>query len=112
MLRQGHKPTCATEPFIDPRKESTLIATPLRTSLPDYSSALARDEIGMAAQDRLRKSSSVVVRSVSCEYEQGVLFLRGQVTTEYCKQLAEQTVAGAPGVTHVVNQIEVAAACP
>jgi osmotically-inducible protein OsmY len=79
--------------------------------LPDYLSDLACDEIGTVAQDRLRKSSSVVLWTVSCEHAQGVLFLRGQVPSDYCKQLAQQTVAGVPGVTQVVNQIEVAAAC-
>jgi osmotically-inducible protein OsmY len=70
---------------------------------------LVSGEVGRAAKDRLRKSSSVVVRTVSCEYEQGVLVLRGRVPTDYCKQLAQQTVTCFPGLTPVVNEIEVVA---
>jgi hypothetical protein len=34
-------------------------------------------DVGRVAKDRLRTSSSVVIRTVSCEYQQGVLVLRG-----------------------------------
>jgi hypothetical protein len=55
-------------------------------------------------RDRLRKSSSVVVRTVSCDYEQGVLVLRGQVPSEYCKRLALEAIARLPGVTQVADE--------
>lgn len=63
-----------------------------------------------AARASLRKSSSIVVRAVSCDYDQGVLVLRGRVPSYYCKQLAQETVAHLPGVTQVANAIEVDAA--
>lgn len=52
----------------------------------------------------------MVVRAVSCDYDQGVLVLRGRVPSYYCKQLAQETVAHVPGVTEVANAIEVESA--
>jgi osmotically-inducible protein OsmY len=63
-----------------------------------------------AARASLRKSASMVVRAVSCDYDQGVLVLRGRVPSYYCKQLAQETVAHVPGVTEVANAIEVESA--
>jgi osmotically-inducible protein OsmY len=60
-----------------------------------------------AARDRLRKSTSVVVRAVQCDYEHGTLVLRGRVPSAYCKQLAQDTLAGLPGVARVANRIKV-----
>lgn len=62
-----------------------------------------------AARDCLRKSSSTVIRAVSCDYNQGVLVLRGRVPSYYCKQLAQETVARVAGVTEVANAIVVEA---
>ena len=42
-----------------------------------------------------------------CEFDQGRLFLRGQVPSFYFKQLAQEAVAGLEGVRQVVNEIEV-----
>jgi osmotically-inducible protein OsmY len=64
--------------------------------------------VAEVARDRLRKSSSVVVRTVSCDYEQGVLVLRGRVPSEYCKQLVLDAIARLPGVAQVADEIEVA----
>jgi osmotically-inducible protein OsmY len=86
-----------------------MIAEPPLSLFMNATPTLVSGEVGRAAKDRLRKSSSVVVRSVSCEYERGVLVLRGRVPTEYCKQLAQQTVTRFPGLTPVVNEIEVVA---
>ena len=59
------------------------------------------------ANDRLRKSASVVLRGISCDYAHGVLFLQGRVPSDYCKHLAEATVDHLPGVSRIANQIEV-----
>ena len=42
-----------------------------------------------------------------CEFEQGRLFLWGQVRSFYLKQLAQEAVVGMEGVRQVVNEIEV-----
>lgn len=62
-----------------------------------------------AARACLRKSSSTVVRAVSCDYDRGALVLRGRVPSFYCKQLAQETVARVAGDTQVTNVIEVEA---
>ena len=49
-----------------------------------------------------------MVQRVSCECnDRGHLFLRGYLPSYYQKQLAQEAVAGLPGVTQVVNQTEV-----
>ncbi len=61
-----------------------------------------------AAKDRLRKTSYQALSTLSCEYDQGVLVLRGQLPSFYQKQLAQEVVAHVAGVAQVVNQTEVA----
>jgi len=63
-----------------------------------------------AAKASLRESPYRVFAAVSCECRQGVLLLRGCVSTFYHKQVAQETAARVDGVTQVVNEIEVAAA--
>ena len=60
------------------------------------------------AMNRLQTSSHFALRTVSCDYKQGVLFLRGRVPSFYQKQLAQEAMVGLPGVTQIVNQTEVA----
>jgi osmotically-inducible protein OsmY len=64
--------------------------------------------VGEIAQDRLRLVPDPGLRGVSCDYEQGVLILRGQVPAFYHKQLAQEAIVHVEGVTRVVNKIEVA----
>ena len=61
------------------------------------------------ARERLDKSPYTTLRGVACEYRHGVLLLRGQLPSFYHKQLAQEAVARLPGVTQVVNEIEVLA---
>jgi osmotically-inducible protein OsmY len=60
-----------------------------------------------AARSRLRRSPHTAVRDMSCQCYQGVLLLRGQLSTFYLKQVAQETVSGLTGVTQVINEIEV-----
>jgi len=59
------------------------------------------------AKERLQMASYTSVRDVSCEYDDGVLILRGQVSTFFEKQLAQEAVAKLDGVRQVANQVEV-----
>ncbi len=61
------------------------------------------------AESRLQRNSYPSLRNVSCEFQEGVLVLRGWVPTYYLKQVAFSAVAGVEGVERVVDQIEVAA---
>lgn len=67
----------------------------------------ARD-VTELARERFRKSAHPALRTVSCEFEKGVLRLRGQLSSFYHKQLAQETVANLSGVTQVVNDVTVA----
>jgi osmotically-inducible protein OsmY len=64
-------------------------------------------EIGKAAMGCLRDSPYKVFAGVSCECDHGVLCLRGQLSSFYHKQVAQEAVARVKGVTQVVNEIEV-----
>ena len=48
------------------------------------------------------------VRSLSCEFDRGVLRLRGRLSSFYQKQLAQEAVAGLSGVEEVINEVVVA----
>jgi hypothetical protein len=61
------------------------------------------DQAGRA----LRNSPYLVLRNVACDYDGGVLTLRGSLPTYYLKQVAQAVVAGVDGVRQVVNDIAV-----
>lgn len=47
------------------------------------------------------------MQRIRCEFDEGLLFLRGQVPSFYFKQLAQEVVVDMEGVGQVVNEIEV-----
>jgi osmotically-inducible protein OsmY len=55
----------------------------------------------------LERSPYRSIRDVSCEFSEGLLFLRGRLGSYYHKQLAQEAVADVEGVLQVVNKIEV-----
>ncbi len=61
------------------------------------------------AQSRLRKSAYHELRLVSCGFHQGVLSLRGHVSSFYLKQVAQTLVRELDGVREINNRLEVAA---
>ena len=61
------------------------------------------------ANDRLRGSPHTDIRELSCHCIDGVLFLRGRLSSFHHKQLAQEAVAGICGVTQIVNEVEVVA---
>lgn len=63
-----------------------------------------------AARDRLRASPHPAIHHVYCSFEQGRLRLRGKLRSFFHKQLAQEAVARLPGVSQVINEIEVSAA--
>ena len=60
-----------------------------------------------AAKHRILHQPHLAMQRLWCEFDQGHLFLRGQVPSFYFKQLAQEAVAGLEGVRQVVNEIEV-----
>ncbi|MBI2824976.1 MAG: BON domain-containing protein [Planctomycetia bacterium] len=63
--------------------------------------------IEAAAQERLRESTHSELRHISCDFQDGVLRLRGQVSTFHLKQLAHTLVRDTDGVSRVSNELEV-----
>ena len=60
------------------------------------------------AQSRLRKSGYWELHLVSCEFHEGVLTLRGRVSTFYLKQVAQALIRAIDGVGEINNRLEVA----
>lgn len=60
-----------------------------------------------AAELRLQQSGYTALLGVRCEFESGVLILRGQVPTYYLKQVAQALATEIEGVGRLHNEIEV-----
>ncbi len=60
------------------------------------------------AQSRLRTSGYHELQLISCEFHEGVLTLRGQVSTFYLKQVAQTLIRDLHGVGEINNRLEVA----
>ena len=65
------------------------------------------DKIADAAERRLRESPYFFLKSLRCQFEAGVLTLRGRVPYWQLRQFAESIVSRIDGVREVVNRIEV-----
>ncbi len=57
--------------------------------------------------ERLKESPYEPVRQTWCEFDEGVLTLRGNVRSFFHKQVAQQSVVGLSGVERIDNQIQV-----
>ena len=67
-----------------------------------------RPLIQAEAQSRLRKSGYHELHFVSCEFHEGVLTLRGRVSSYHLKQLAQELIRQLDGAEEVNNRLEVA----
>jgi osmotically-inducible protein OsmY len=59
------------------------------------------------AERRLRRNPYPALRNISCEYQNGVLVLRGCLPSYYLKQVAQAAVDQLEGVERIDNQIQV-----
>jgi hypothetical protein len=64
---------------------------------------------GREAEQRLRQSSYLALRDVTCTDIDGVVHLGGRLPSYYLKQIAQEVASGVEGVGHVVNRIQVLA---
>ena len=64
-------------------------------------------EVVTQAEGRLRSSSYQALKQIDCGYREGVLTLRGRVSSYYHKQLALALVCGIDGVQRIDDRIEV-----
>lgn len=61
------------------------------------------------AQSRLRTSWYHELHVIACEVHEGVLTLRGRVSTYYMKQIAQTLIRGLDCVGEINNRLEVVA---
>ena len=66
-----------------------------------------RPVVQAEAQSRLRKSGYHELHLVSCDFHEGVLTLRGCVTSFYLKQVAQELIRRLDGAEEVNNRLEV-----
>jgi len=59
------------------------------------------------AERALRNSPYLALRNVTCDYQGGVLILRGCLPSYYLKQLAQEAVTDLDEVDRIENQIQV-----
>ena len=64
-------------------------------------------DLAAVARGRLCNSPYMAIRSVSCDFKNGVLLLRGRLPSFHHKQMAQETVRPLAGVGQIVNAIEV-----
>jgi len=62
---------------------------------------------GELAESRLRSNAYLALKQIACDFDDGVLVLRGRVSSYYLKQVAYAAVAGLAGVRRVVDLIDV-----
>ena len=70
------------------------------------SETIRRRVLSLAAQC-LGEQSFQLSRMVTCEYEDGVLILQGQVPSYYHKQVAQSTVKGLESIESIDNRLVV-----
>jgi osmotically-inducible protein OsmY len=78
--------------------------TTVRLHVPTPSPA---PNIARLAQKRLQESSYSELRNIDCDFAEGVLILRGRVSSFHMKQVAQVIAARVDEVESLINQLEV-----
>ena len=68
------------------------------------------DEVANAAKHRMQTYHYFEIRRLQCEFQDGILILRGQVSTYFLKQIAQEAVRSVSGVSRIINRLEVISA--
>jgi hypothetical protein len=63
--------------------------------------------VATTAKERISRIPHLTLQRIWCEYDDGTLFLRGQVPSFYYKQLAQEAVSDLDHVHSIANEIEV-----
>jgi osmotically-inducible protein OsmY len=69
-----------------------------------------RTDLAELARSCLQTNPHEDIKSLECEYHEGVLLLRGQVHTYYHKQLAQEAVRDIQGIESIANVVKVVGA--
>lgn len=92
-------------------QSSAAAGLPDRRPQPPDSSAHAHDaggdRVAEIAQQRIQIAHHRSLKHVHCEHVDGVLWLRGEVATFHHKQVAQECVRDLPGVTRILNLLNV-----
>jgi len=67
----------------------------------------SRDSVVQGIMECLRAQSYRELRSLTVDYSDGVVTLRGEVTTYYYKQIAQESVRRIAGVIKTINLVDV-----
>jgi len=78
----------------------------------EQGSQLPPDRVATTASRLLQHSGYRELRNVDCEYRDGGVVLRGQVSTYYLKQLAQVVLLNSPTVGRVSNLLAVPPVIP
>ncbi len=73
-------------------------------------SVVKEAHVAAVSKSHLLRSPYGPVRRVTCDYQEGVLTLKGKLSSFFHKQVAQETVIRLEGVNAVDNQIEVTSA--
>ena len=90
---------------VQPPTFATMHATAREVSCASTGAAIVEN-----AAHRLRHSSYPQLRKITCEFHEGVLTLRGIVSSFFIKQLAHRAVADVSGIDMVANRLDVRSA--
>lgn len=71
------------------------------------SAGATKPSVADVARERLLGSGCRALHRICCDYHEGTLFLTGNVSTYYLKQMAQEMVRETPGVKEISNCIEV-----
>ncbi|HVA50596.1 MAG TPA: BON domain-containing protein [Pirellulales bacterium] len=64
--------------------------------------------VARRAEERLRGSTFVAIRRLTCDVHEGMLTVRGRVPNFYTKQVALSLLSSVPGVEEITDRVEVA----
>lgn len=63
--------------------------------------------LATVARQRLHSSRYALLKLVECEQKNGVIVIRGTVSSYFLKQIAQEQLRSIQGMTHIVNELVV-----
>ena len=60
-----------------------------------------------AVRNRLNESAYPSIKHIDCQFDDGILVLRGRLPSFFMKQVAQETIADLDGIKEIVNCVEV-----
>ena len=90
-------------------RNSTLIKSLSHVSRHSRRAAIANlsEAVAQAIVARLRMHTYREMRSLSVGFSNGVVTLRGRVTTYYFKQIAQESIRRIAGIVKIINLVDV-----